>query len=158
MHLGWWWCFGFLQIGLFPYHIFRYTVCYSSFQPLCTFRGKNFIFYLQQKSFIVDIKCEFKSCKKAFIHKQYILCVYCCMQTFSSFRILSWMSEMDCKICYFQNNTHKPDSSITVFPRVRYRLEKVDAWHNCNHNQIAIHLKYFSFYASFLLCCSFEIL
>ena len=75
------------------------------------------------------------------------MCVCRCMHASPSFRILSWMPEMDCKICYFKNNTHKPDSSITVFPRVRYRLEKVDAWHNCNHNQIAIHLKYFFFFA-----------
>ena len=162
MHLGWWWCFGFLQIGLFPYYIFRDTVC--------LFLLPTSLFLPKKKSHLLTttntkvihcrhiLKCEFKSCKKAFIHKQYVLCVCCCIfYTFPSFHILSWISEMDCKICYFKNNTHKPDSSITVFPRVRYRLEKVDAWHNCNHNQIAIHLKYFSFYECFLLH-SFEIL
>ena len=156
MHLRW--CFGFYKLVCYLSYLelpFAQAVLTSNsfvvfeknvFQSHPTVRGNT-------KSFIVDIyqSANLNHVKNhSFINN--ILCVCCLMHTCSSSCTLSWKSEMDCKICYLKNNTHKPDSSITVFPRVRYRLEKVDAWHNCNHNQIAIHLKYFSFFWRFTIC------
>ena len=112
-----------------PYYP-RDTVCPSCFcfQWLHSLQQLFQLHYFlhKDKPFIVDIlKCEFKSCKNHSFIKCSFVCV--CAHSYMS-RILTWMCKVDCKICYFKNNTHKPDSSITVFPRVRYRLEKLDAW------------------------------
>ena len=132
----------YLQIYRFQFRLNLYLQLVPSLLPKMCFNPILHTINNDNHSLPTYWSANLNHVKKSFIHK------FVYLPPLTQFmphpcRTLTWMFKLYCKICYFQNNTHKPDSSITIFPRMRYRLEKKLMHGNCNHNQIAIHLKYF---------------